>query len=72
MSEIYIGMKRDTIERLRDELTKALDGSSEEEIIDVTMYGDVDETGFVLHINNDDMERDEIPDNAIYVEAEED
>lgn len=67
---IYLGMKRVAIEKLRDELTTALDTQGDH--IDVTVYGDVDDAGVVLQINNDDMERPEVPADAIYSEVDDD
>lgn len=70
--ECSIGMKRKTIVALRDELTKALDSTPEGLSVSVTMYGDTDPRfGHVLSISSDDMERDEVPADAIYVEVEE-
>jgi hypothetical protein len=67
--EINLGMKRARIERLRDELTTALDALTE--IVEVTLYGDVDEYGAKVILGNDDMERPEVPDEAVYVSVEE-
>jgi hypothetical protein len=67
--EISLGMKRARIERLRDELTKALDAATQ--TVEVTIYGDVDQYGAKVIINNDDMERSEVPDEAVYASVEE-
>lgn len=64
--EINIGMKRVAIEKLYEEIGKALSAEGD---IDVTVYGDVEPEGAVLKINNDDMERPEVHDDIIYAEV---
>jgi hypothetical protein len=64
-------MKRPMMERLHKELGEAL-AKPGGGIVEVEMYGvgghtaDAVET---LRINNDDMERDEVPAEAIYADA---
>lgn len=69
---LYVGMKRSNIQNLRDKLDQALRETPDDISLDVEMYGDVDASGVVLHINNEDMERDEVPSDAIYAELETD
>lgn len=63
--EITIGMKRSAIEKLHEEIGKALSADGD---IDVTVYGDVEPEGAILKINNEDMERPEVHDDIIYAE----
>lgn len=71
---LTIGMKHKAIVKLRDELTTAIDGNPEgqDALTEVIVYGDVNEHGSVLTINNDDMEREEVPDDAVYADVDED
>lgn len=62
-------MKRTGLEKLRDELTEQLQSTAPDITVEVQLYGDVDEHGAVLTVGNDDMERDEVHADAIYVEA---
>lgn len=73
--ELNIGMKHDQIVKLRDELTKAIDSNPEarDGKTRVALYGPGDgtEACSTLAITNDDMQRDEVADDQIYVEVSE-
>lgn len=69
--DISIGLKRPKLEELRDELTKALaepdDGSRKTVGIEMHLNDDGASEGIsTLRIDNDDMERDEVPPDASY------
>lgn len=66
--EVCLGMKRKTMVKLRDALTDTLESDGDRP--EVVIYGDKDSRGYVLTINNEDMERDELPDDVIYVEMD--
>lgn len=70
MPTINIGMKRPTLEKFAAELSSALASTPAEQSVTVEFYGDTDSHGHVLIISNDDMERDEVHDGAVYVELE--
>lgn len=69
--EVYLGMKRSNIVKLRDEIDKELAKASDGPI-EVTLYGDTMPGGHVLRISNDDMEREDVHDNGIFVEVDND
>lgn len=66
VERVTIGMKRAMLEKLRDDLSDELRTTPPNDTVEINVYGDVDEHGIVLVINNDDMERPEIPDGAVY------
>lgn len=72
MLETQIGMKHENIVALRDKLTAAIDANPEgrDGGTEVVMYGDCEPRGHVLTISNDDMERDEVPAEVVWVEHE--
>lgn len=71
-TEITLGMSQETIVKLRDELTKAIDANPDgrDGGTEVTMYGDIGGRGTVLVIGNDDMEASDHPEGIIYAEVE--
>lgn len=72
---IYIGMRHDRLVKFRDELTAAIDAnpSANDGATTVTLYGkpnSVDSTEEIeVSFSNDDMERDEISPDDVYVEV---
>jgi hypothetical protein len=66
--DINIGMKRDRIALLVAELSAAAEKTTG---IEVTLYGKDNDTGreVMVTISNDDMERDEVATDDIYVEV---
>jgi hypothetical protein len=66
MATLYVGMKRPMLQKLASELVTAL-ATNPEGTVSVELYNN-DPGGMDLTINNEDMERDEVPDEAIYVE----
>lgn len=69
MPEITVSMKRERLVKLHDELGKALGDTPSDQTVQVDVYGDVDENGYVLHLDNEDMEREEVPAEAVYVDG---
>lgn len=71
MSEITIGMKRDRIRRFGEELIAAAEARA---TIDVTLYGESNADGggdeVIINIGNDDMERDDLHDDAVLVDID--
>lgn len=66
--DLYIGLKRERAERLQKELAEAL--AQDTPVFAVEAHGLMDgqdNRDVTINISNDDMERDEVPADAIYV-----
>lgn len=78
--DISIGMKHDRIVKFRDELTEAIEkaeprrATNPHAVTEVVVYAKTtsfDGGEVIITLNNDDMERPEVPDDEVYVEVSE-
>jgi hypothetical protein len=70
MTEVLIGMKRERARQLAEEILATPDSST----LNITLYCQ-DNNGpgeITVNLSNDDMERDEVPADHIYVDIEQD
>jgi hypothetical protein len=70
MTEISIGMKRERARRLAAEIMAIPD----DQPLEVVLHGqdDATESAAIVTISNEDMERADLPDEAVLVEIEPD